>query len=50
MTLGQGKLFGISIKRDMGSDRKWYLTAVIWIPRDWSRKHLRYFSPSMRWF
>ena len=49
MTIGQNRLFGIHITRAMGSDRNWYLSAVIWIPRDLTWKRLRYFYPSIRW-
>jgi hypothetical protein len=49
MTIGKGSLFGIFIERAMGSDGKWYLSAVVWIPRDFTWKRLRYFYPSMRW-
>lgn len=50
MTLGKKKLFGIHVERAMGSDGNWYLSAVVWIPRDTSWRRLRYFYPSMRWF
>lgn len=48
MTIGKNRLFGFHIERAMGSDRKWYLTAIIWIPRDTSWRRLRYFYPFER--
>lgn len=48
MTIGKGRLFGMFIERAMGSDGAWYLTAVVWIPRDLSGRRLRHFYPFER--
>ena len=50
MTYGKHKRFGFHIERAQGSDRKWYLTAIVWVPKASKPGHHRYFYPSMPWF
>jgi hypothetical protein len=49
MMIGKKCLFGFHIERAMGSDRNWYLAIVVWLPRDFSGKRLRYFYPFNRY-
>jgi len=49
MTYGKRRLFGFHVERATGSDGRWYLTGIVWVPRDTSWRRLRYFYPNWPW-